>query len=62
LVDGGYANTTSYIAPYKGVRYHLSQLRRRRSSQSGYANYKELFIIAMQFFVHVVLLFFSFHS
>jgi hypothetical protein len=43
LVDGGYANTASYIAPYRGVRYHLSQFRRRRSSQSGYANYKELF-------------------
>jgi hypothetical protein len=43
LVDGGYANTPSYIAPYRGVRYHLSQFRRSRSSQSGYANYKELF-------------------
>jgi hypothetical protein len=43
LVDGGYANTTSYISPYREVRYHLSQFRRRHSSQSGYANYKELF-------------------
>jgi hypothetical protein len=42
LVYGGYANTSSYIAPYRGVRYHLSQFR-SRSSQSGYANYKELF-------------------
>ena len=43
LVDGGYANTSSFIAPYRGVRYHLSEFRRRRSSQSGYANHKELF-------------------
>jgi len=39
LVDGGYANTPSFIAPYRGVRYHLSESRRHRS----YANYKELF-------------------
>ena len=39
LVDGGYANTPSFIAPYRGVRYHLSEFRSRRS----YANYKELF-------------------
>jgi hypothetical protein len=25
LVDGGYANTTSFIAPYRGVRYHLKE-------------------------------------
>ncbi|XP_062202680.1 uncharacterized protein LOC133905010 [Phragmites australis] len=43
LVDGGYANTPSFIAPYRGVRYHHSEFRRRRSSQSGYANYRELF-------------------
>jgi hypothetical protein len=43
VVDGGYANTSSFIAPYRGVRYHLNEFRRRRSSQSGYANYKELF-------------------
>jgi hypothetical protein len=39
LVDGGYANTSSFIAPYWGVRYHLSEFRGHR----GYANYKELF-------------------
>ena len=39
LVDSGYANTSSFIAPYRGVRYHLSEFRGRRS----YANYKELF-------------------
>ncbi|WVZ83983.1 hypothetical protein U9M48_031069 [Paspalum notatum var. saurae] len=44
LVDGGYANTPSFIAPYRGVRYHLSEFRRRGSSQRNeYANYKELF-------------------
>ncbi|WVZ52286.1 hypothetical protein U9M48_003362, partial [Paspalum notatum var. saurae] len=43
LVDGGYANTPSFIAPYRGVRYHLNQFRRRRSSHNGYENYKELF-------------------
>ncbi|NP_001288524.1 uncharacterized protein LOC103634642 [Zea mays] len=25
IVDGGYANTTSFIAPYCGVRYHLKE-------------------------------------
>jgi hypothetical protein len=25
LVDGGYANTTSFLAPYRGVRYHLKE-------------------------------------
>jgi hypothetical protein len=40
LVDGGYANTTSFIAPYRGVRYHLSEFRRQGNR---YANYKELF-------------------
>ncbi|RLN29183.1 uncharacterized protein C2845_PM05G30760 [Panicum miliaceum] len=39
LVDGGYANTPSFIAPYRGVRYHLSEFRR----QESYANYRELF-------------------
>ena len=44
LVDGGYANTPSFIAPYRGVRYHLSEFKRRGSSQRNeYANYKELF-------------------
>jgi hypothetical protein len=40
LVDGGYANTTSFIAPYRGVRYHLSGFKRQGNQ---YANYKELF-------------------
>lgn len=26
LVDGGYANTESFLAPYRGVRYHLKNL------------------------------------
>ena len=42
LVDGGYANTSSFIAPYRGARYHLNEFRRCRS-QSGHANYRELF-------------------
>jgi len=25
LVDGGYANTPSFLAPYRGVRYHLKE-------------------------------------
>jgi hypothetical protein len=40
LVDGGYANTSSFIAPNRGVRHHLSQFRRQGNR---YANYKELF-------------------
>ncbi|WVZ93272.1 hypothetical protein U9M48_039267 [Paspalum notatum var. saurae] len=43
LVDGEYANTSSFIAPYSEVRYHLNQFSMRRSSQSGYENYNELF-------------------
>jgi hypothetical protein len=42
LVDGGYANTPSFIAPYRGVSYHLSEYRRRGLS-TVYADYKELF-------------------
>jgi hypothetical protein len=42
-VDGGCANTSSFIATYRGVQYHLNEFRRRRSLQSGYANYRELF-------------------
>jgi len=38
LVDGGYANTPSFLAPYQGVRYHLREFRRRRSSNTGYAD------------------------
>ncbi|CAO2187477.1 unnamed protein product [Urochloa humidicola] len=44
LVDSGYANTPSFLAPYRGVRYHLGEFRRRRSSRRvHYADYKELF-------------------
>uniref|UniRef100_A0A0A8XZF6 Uncharacterized protein n=1 Tax=Arundo donax TaxID=35708 RepID=A0A0A8XZF6_ARUDO len=43
LVDRGYANTSSFIASYRGFRYHLSEFRSRRFSHSGYANYKGLF-------------------
>ncbi|XP_066343234.1 uncharacterized protein [Miscanthus floridulus] len=43
LVDGGYANTPSFLAPYRGVKYHLSEFRRRGQRGNAYANYKELF-------------------
>ena len=43
LVDGGYGNTTSFLAPYPGVRYHLGEFRRRRHNHTGYANKEELF-------------------
>ena len=43
-MDGGYANTPSFLAPYRGVRYHIGEFRRRRSSQRyDYADYRELF-------------------
>lgn len=40
LVDGGYANTPSFLAPYRGVRYHLKEFGR---GQQRPRNYKELF-------------------
>ena len=43
LVNGGYANTPSFLAPYRGVKYHLSEFRRRGQRGNAYANYKELF-------------------
>lgn len=44
LVDCGYANTPCFLAPYRGVRYHLGEFRRRRSSRRiRYADHKELF-------------------
>ncbi|KAM0899406.1 hypothetical protein ACQ4PT_021280 [Festuca glaucescens] len=43
LVDGGYGNTSSFLAPYPGVRYHLDEFRRRRRNHTGYANKEELF-------------------
>ncbi|CAM0957257.1 unnamed protein product [Alopecurus aequalis] len=43
LVDGGYGNTPSFLAPYPGVRYHLGEFRRRRNSHTGYADHTELF-------------------
>ncbi|XP_066396229.1 uncharacterized protein [Miscanthus floridulus] len=43
LVDGGYANTPSFLAPYRGVKYHISEFRRRGKRGNAYANYKELF-------------------
>lgn len=40
LVDGGYANTPSFLAPYRGVRYHLKEFGAGRRRPQ---NYKELF-------------------
>lgn len=38
LVDAGYANAPGFLAPYRGVRYHLSEHRGRNPE-----NEKELF-------------------
>jgi hypothetical protein len=40
LIDGGYANTTSFIAPYHGVRYHLKEFGHGHQRPQ---NHKELF-------------------
>src|SRR6266498_4792236 len=40
LVDGGYANTPSFLAPYRGVRYHLKEFGHGHQRPS---NHKELF-------------------
>ncbi|KAB8117550.1 hypothetical protein EE612_059699, partial [Oryza sativa] len=36
LVDGGYANTPSFLAPYRGVRYHLKEFGRGHRRPSNY--------------------------
>jgi hypothetical protein len=40
VVDGGYANTPCFLAPYRGGRYHLKEFGRGRRQPN---NYKELF-------------------
>lgn len=40
LGDGGYANTPFFIAPYRGVRYHLKEYGHGHRAPQ---NYKELF-------------------
>ncbi|XP_066160728.1 uncharacterized protein [Oryza sativa Japonica Group] len=40
LVDAGYANTTQFLAPYRGTRYHLKEQGRANQKPQ---NYKELF-------------------
>jgi hypothetical protein len=40
LVDGGYANTPSFLAPYRKVRYHLKEFGRGHRRPQ---NYKKLF-------------------
>lgn len=39
LVDGGYANTPYFLAPYRGVRYHLKEFARGRRRPK---NHREL--------------------
>jgi hypothetical protein len=45
LVDGGYANTPEFLAPYRSVRYHLSEFRRLQVNMLITRKYS---IIAMQ--------------
>ena len=40
LVDAGYANTTQFLAPYRGTRYHLQEQGRANQKPR---DYKELF-------------------
>lgn len=40
LVDGGYPNTPSFLAPYSGVPYHIEELEQRSCHAR---DYKELF-------------------
>ncbi|KAI4981143.1 hypothetical protein ZWY2020_021628 [Hordeum vulgare] len=40
LVDGSYANTPYFLAPYRGVRYHLKEFARGRRRPQ---NHRELF-------------------
>jgi hypothetical protein len=46
LVDGGYANTPSFLAPYRGVRYHLKEFgsgrRRPQNSKDLFNHHHEL--------------------
>ncbi|CAL2238468.1 unnamed protein product [Prunus armeniaca] len=39
LVDDGYTNGQGYLAPYRGIRYHLSEWRNRRAPN----NHEEYF-------------------
>ena len=39
LIDSGYANTSSFLSPYHGVRYHLKEFWH---GQQRPRNYKEL--------------------
>ncbi|KAJ3686380.1 hypothetical protein LUZ61_015544 [Rhynchospora tenuis] len=41
LVDGGYANTQQFLAPYCGKTYHLAQFQQRRP-RNRYENAEEL--------------------
>ncbi|KAJ4781315.1 nuclease [Rhynchospora pubera] len=44
LVDGGYANTNQFLAPYRATTYHLASFRaRRRGANQVYGSPEELF-------------------
>lgn len=35
MVDAGYANTVEFLAPYRNIRYHLSEYRHSRMSHTS---------------------------
>ncbi|MQM04243.1 hypothetical protein Taro_037043 [Colocasia esculenta] len=43
LVDAGYANTPQFLAPYRGIRYHLSEYNSTRRTRIRYRSKKDLF-------------------
>ncbi|MQL70777.1 hypothetical protein Taro_003090 [Colocasia esculenta] len=43
LVDAGYANTPEFLAPYRGIRYHLSEYNSTRRNRLRYRSKKDLF-------------------
>ncbi|MQM04218.1 hypothetical protein Taro_037011 [Colocasia esculenta] len=43
LVDAGYANTPEFLAPYRGIRYHLSEYNSTRRTRMRYRSKKDLF-------------------
>ncbi|MQL94900.1 hypothetical protein Taro_027562 [Colocasia esculenta] len=43
LVDAGYANTPEFLAPYRGIRYHLSEYNSSRRTRLRYRSKKDLF-------------------
>ncbi|MQL85792.1 hypothetical protein Taro_018324 [Colocasia esculenta] len=43
LVDAGYANTPEFLAPYRGIKYHLSEYNSSRCTRLRYRSKKDLF-------------------